>query len=450
MSEPCLIVVLAAGKGTRMNSERSKVLHEVAHRPLLEHVLRACRSLEGSRCAVVVGPGATDVEALLARVDPKASVHVQTERLGTGHAVAAAREALGGDLPVLVVFGDTPLISAETLARMRDTLAEGADVVVLGFRPPDPTGYGRLVTEDGQLLAIREHKDASATERKITLCNGGAMAFGAGLLPGFLDRLRNDNASGEYYLTDAVEIARGDGLRLAVVEGDVADAAGVNTPTDLAAAEAMMQDRLRAGALEAGVVMTAPHTVHLAADTEIGRGTIVEPYVVFGPGVRVAAGAAIRAFSHLEGAFVGEGAQVGPYARLRPGTELLADAKAGNFVEIKGAIVREGAKVNHLTYVGDADIGAGANLGAGTITCNYDGFLKHRTSVGAGAFVGSNSSLVAPIRIGDGAYIGSGSVITEDVPADALAVARGRQAIKPGRATAIRERLAAIKARLKG
>ena len=450
MSETRLIVILAAGKGTRMGTGRSKVLHEIAHRTLLEHVMHAAQGIANSRRAVVVGPDAADIEDLVASVDPDATIHVQAERLGTGHAVGSARSAFDGARSVLVVFGDTPLIATETLIRMQDALDAGAKVAVLGFRPDDPTGYGRLITNGEALVAIREHKDASEAERRVTLCNGGAMAFAADALPTILDRLTNENASGEYYLTDAVEIARADGHRVTVVEGDVADAVGVNTPADLAAAEALMQVRLRATALAKGVMMQAPDTVHFAADTEIGQGATIEPYVVFGPGVRVAGGANIRAFSHLEGADVGEGAQIGPYARLRPGAELAAKAKAGNFVEIKSARVGEGAKINHLTYIGDAEIGAGANIGAGTITCNYDGFLKHRTEIGAEAFIGSNSALVAPVTIGEGAYVGSGSVVTENVPPDALAIARARQELKPGRAKSIRERLAAAKAQLKG
>ncbi len=433
-----------------MGSDKSKVLHEVARRPLVEHVLRASMALEGSRRAVVLGPEADDAERLVRSVDEGASLHIQRERLGTGHAVAAAREAISADGVVLVVFGDTPLIATDTLARMAAAIEDGAGIAVLGFRPEDPTGYGRLVMKGGALAAIREHKDATPEERAITLCNGGAMAFAPGVLPGLLDRLQNDNASGEYYLTDAVEIGRAEGLRVTTVEGAVADAAGVNTPADLAEAEAMMQDRLRAAAMAGGVTLVAPHTVHLAADTTLDRGVVVEPYVVFGPGVSVARNARILGFSHLEGATVGEGASVGPYARLRPGADLRARSKVGNFVEVKGAVLHEGAKAGHLTYIGDAEVGAGANLGAGTIFCNYDGYLKHRTTIGPNAFIGSNSSLVAPVSIGEGAYIGSGSVITEDVPNDALAIGRGRQAIKPERATAIRKTLAALKARLKG
>ncbi len=450
MSASRLVVVLAAGKGTRMGSDKPKVLHEVARRPLVEHVLRASMELGDSRRAIVLGPDSEDAERLVQSVDKVASLHVQRERLGTGHAVAAARKAISPDTVVLVVFGDTPLISSDTLARMAAAIDDGASIAVLGFRPDDPTGYGRLVQKDGALVAIREHKDATPEERAITLCNGGAMAFGPGILLGLLDRLQNDNASGEYYLTDAVGIGRSDGLRITTVEGAVADAAGVNTPADLAEAEAMMQDRLRANAMAAGVTLVAPQTVHLAADTRLDRGVVVEPYVVFGPGVSVAPNARIFGFSHLEGATVGEGASVGPYARLRPGADLRAGSKVGNFVEVKGATLHEGAKAGHLTYIGDADVGANANLGAGTIFCNYDGYLKHRTTVGANAFVGSNSSLVAPVSVGEGAYVGSGSVITEDVPDNALAIGRGRQVVKPDRATAIRKTLAALKARLKG
>ncbi|RAI42679.1 UDP-N-acetylglucosamine diphosphorylase/glucosamine-1-phosphate N-acetyltransferase [Rhodoplanes roseus] len=429
----CLTVVLAAGEGTRMRSLRAKVLHAVAGRPLVAHVLAAVQAT-GGRVAVVVGPGADAVTAAVKAVAPDADVFVQAERRGTAHAVLAARAALeqGAD-DILVVFADTPLIRPETLAALRAPLAAGAAVSVLGFRPADPTGYGRLVTDGDDLFAIREEKDASAEERAIRLCNAGLMGLSGAHALALLDRIGDANAKREFYLTDAVALARESGFRAAVTEAiDDSEVLGVNTQAQLAEVGAVLQQRLRGALLDAGVTMAAPETVHLCFDTTIAHDVTIEPYVVFGPGVSVEEGAVIKAFSHLEGARVGRGALVGPYARLRPGAVLEADVHIGNFVEIKAATVETGAKANHLSYIGDARIGAKANVGAGTITCNYDGVLKHKTDIGAGAFIGSNSSLVAPVKIGDGAYVGSGSVITTDVPADGLAVARGRQTVKQG------------------
>ncbi len=340
---------------------------------------------------------------------------------------------------VLVIFADTPLVRSETLRRMRDTLAQGADLVVLGFRARDPTGYGRILMQAGEIVAIREEIDASAAERRIDLCNAGLMAFaGAGALA-ILDRIGNDNRKGEFYLTDAIAIARAMGRKAVVIETEEDDVRGVNTKAQLAETEAALQQRLRRAALDAGVTMVAPETVFLSADTTFGRDVVVEPFVVFGSGVTVEDNAVIRSFSHLDRAHVGKGASVGPFARLRPGARLEADVRIGNFVEIKEALMEAGAKANHLSYIGDATVGAGANVGAGTITCNYDGIAKHRTEIGKKAFIGSNSALVAPVKVGDGAYIGSGSVITQDVPPDALAVARGRQTVKEGWARRWRE-----------
>jgi bifunctional UDP-N-acetylglucosamine pyrophosphorylase/glucosamine-1-phosphate N-acetyltransferase len=429
----CLTVVLAAGEGTRMRSSRPKVLHAIAGRPLIAHVLAAVQAT-GSRIAVVVGPGADAVTAAVKRLAPEAEVFVQAERRGTAHAVLAARAALerGAD-DVLVAFADTPLIRPETLEGLRAPLAAGAAVSVLGFRPDDPTGYGRLVTAGDDLVAIREEKDASETERTIGFCNAGLMGLSGAHALALLDRIGDDNAKREFYLTDAVVLARTAGLRaVATAATDDSEVLGVNTQAQLAEVGAVLQQRLRAAALDGGVSMAAPETVHLAFDTRLARDVVIEPYVVFGPGVTVAEGAVIRAFSHLEGARVGRGALVGPYARLRPGAVLENDVHIGNFVEIKATTVEAGAKANHLAYIGDARVGAKANVGAGTITCNYDGILKHRTDIGAGAFIGSNSSLVAPVTIGDGAYVGSGSVVTKNVPADGLAVARGRQIVKEG------------------
>ena len=443
MEPRVLSVILAAGEGTRMRSALPKVLHRLAGRPLVEHVLRAAMALGAGSRAVVVGPDMEAVAEVVSAVDPGARVFVQNERLGTAHAVLAAREALeeGAD-ELLVLFGDTPFLTPETLGRLRGAVAGGAAVAVLGFRPPDPAGYGRLVVRNGMLEAIREERDASDDERAIGLCNAGVMAFGNAAL-GLIERIGCDNAKREYYLTDAVALARADGLDVAVIEADAQEVVGINNRAQLAEAEAILQRRLRDAAMAAGVTLTAPETVFLAADTVLGRDVIVEPHVVFGPGVTVEEGAVIHAFSHLEGAVIGRNASVGPFARLRPKARLGAKARVGNFVEVKAADIGDGAKVNHLTYIGDARIGPAANVGAGTITCNYDGFAKHRTEIGAGAFVGSNSALVAPVSIGDGAYVGSGSVVTEDVPADALAVARGRQVVKERWAADFRERMKA-------
>jgi bifunctional UDP-N-acetylglucosamine pyrophosphorylase/glucosamine-1-phosphate N-acetyltransferase len=364
---------------------------------------------------------------------------VQRERRGTAHAVLAARPALERKAQeVVIVYGDTPLIRAETLNRLRAPLAAGAAVVVLGFRPADPSGYGRLVVEGGKLTAVREEADASIAERAIGLCNGGIMALAGAHALAILDRIGDNNRKREFYLTDAVEIARGMNLDAAVVEAEEDDVRGINTKAQLADAEAVLQQRLRRAALDAGVTMVAPETVFLSADTTFGRDVVIEPYVVFADKVTVEDGAVIHAFSHLAGAHVGKKCSVGPFARLRPGTRLGEGARIGNFVEIKEAMIAAGAKANHLSYIGDASVGANANIGAGTITCNYDGTAKHHTTIGQDAFIGSNTALVAPVEIGDGAYVGSGSVITGNVPADALALARARQVVKEKWATRLR------------
>jgi len=438
----CLAIVLAAGEGTRMRSARPKVLHRIAGRSLLAHVLDAVSEAGATATAVVVGPGSDAVATEARRVLPDAEIFVQSERRGTAHAVLAARGAITR-MPddVLVIFGDTPLVRPQTLRRIREGLGKGAAVVVLGFRPRNPTGYGRLVVEGGELVAIREELDASPAERAIDLCNGGLMAFsGPSALP-ILERIGNDNRKGEYYLTDAIAIARAMGHKAIVIETEEDDVRGINTNAQLAETEAALQQRLRGAAMEAGVTLVAPETVFLSSDTKFGRDVVVEQFVVFGPGVVVEDNALIRSFSHLDRAHVGKGAVVGPYARLRPGARLQDDVHIGNFVEIKEAVIETGAKANHLSYIGDATVGAGANVGAGAITCNYDGVAKHRTEIGKNAFIGSNSALVAPVKIGDGAYVGSGSVITQDVPADALALGRGRQAIKEGWARRLRERV---------
>lgn len=433
-SRKALAIVLAAGEGTRMKSETPKVLHAVAGRSMLAHVLASVRAAGVERVAIVVGPGHDDVRAEALRLAPQAQVFVQAERLGTAHAVLAARDALAaGCDDLLVLFADTPLVTGATISALRAALAAGAGVAALGFLAADPFGYGRLLQDGaGRLAAIREEKDASDAERAIRLCNAGLMAIDGAHALALLDKIGADNAKGEYYLTDVVELARAEGRDARVVVADETEVLGVNDRVQLAQAESVAQTRLRRAAMAAGVTMIAPETVFLCADASFGRDVLIEPHVVIGPGVTIADRAVIHSFSHLEGARVGEGAAIGPFARLRPGTALAAKTKVGNFVEIKNAVVEEGAKVNHLAYIGDADIGPGANIGAGTITCNYDGFLKYRTRIGAGAFIGSNSSLIAPVTIGAGAYVGSGSVITKDVGADALAVARGKQFEKAG------------------
>jgi bifunctional UDP-N-acetylglucosamine pyrophosphorylase / glucosamine-1-phosphate N-acetyltransferase len=435
-----LTVVLAAGEGTRMRSSLPKVLHPVAGESLLSHVLRAAPNGGGASLAVVVGPDHQAVADETRRVRSDAMTFVQRERLGTAHAVLAAREAIAdGAEDLLIAFGDTPLISAETFERLRAPLKNGATLAVLGFRAADPTGYGRLVVENGKLAAIREQADASAEERKITLCNAGVMAFDGRKALGILDEIGNANAKGEYYLTDAVAIVREKGLEAVVIETSEDEVRGINTKAQLAEAEAVLQARLRKAAMEAGVTLIAPETVYLAADTKFGRDVTIEPFVVIGPGVTIGDGAVIHSFSHIVEATIGKKVSIGPYARLRPGTSLGDGSRIGNFVETKAAILEEGVKVNHLSYVGDAHVGANSNLGAGTITCNYDGFLKHKTLIGKGAFIGTNSSLVAPVKIGAGAYIGSGSVITKDVPDDAMAVERSPQVTREGGAARYRQ-----------
>jgi bifunctional UDP-N-acetylglucosamine pyrophosphorylase / glucosamine-1-phosphate N-acetyltransferase len=435
----CLVIVLAAGEGTRMRSLRPKVLHSVAGRSMLAHVLAAVADFGGCSTAIVVAPGQELVAQEAKRIMPAAACFVQQERRGTADAVLAAKSAIAqGANDILVIYGDTPLIRPDTLKQLRAPLAAGAAVAVLGFRPADPTGYGRLVTQADRLIAIREQADATEAERAIELCNAGMMALAGNTALAILERIGNANRKGEFYLTDAVEIARGMQLAAVAVEVEEDDVRGINTKTELAEAEAAAQQRLRKAALEAGVTLVAPDTVFLSADTTFGKDVVVEPYVVFGEKVSIDDGAVIHSFSHLHGAHVGKGASVGPFARLRPGTRLGEGSRIGVFVEVKEATIEAGAKANHLSYIGDAFVGAEANIGAGTITCNYDGVAKHRTKIGKGAFIGSNSALVAPVEIGAGAYVGSGSVITSDVPADALALGRSRQVVKEGWATRLR------------
>ena len=447
MSRTCLSIILAAGEGTRMKSAMSKVLHPVAGLPMVCHAALTATAAGSNRTALVVGRGAEAVAAAVTKAVDGVSTHLQTERLGTGHAVLAARDAIAeGFDDVLVLFGDTPLVRPETLSLARDALAAGASVCVVGFRTPTPTGYGRLIEEGGELVAIREERDASEAERRIDFCNGGVMAIAGDHALALLKKIGNGNAKGEYYLTDIVEIARAEGRSVRAIEAEASEVLGVNTRVELAAVELLWQQRRRREVMLAGVSLVAPETVFLAFDTALAADVLVEPNVVFGPGVTVGAGSTIHAFSHIEGAAIAENVSVGPFARLRPGTELADGAKVGNFCETKNAKLGQGAKLNHLSYIGDASIGAETNIGAGTITCNYDGALKHHTEIGAGAFIGSNSALVAPVRIGDGAYVGSGSVITDDVPDGALAIARERQVTKPDRGRQIAQRNAAAKA----
>ena len=439
-------IVLAAGKGTRMRSDLPKVLHRMAGRTMLGHALVAVQEAGATRIAVVVEPDRADVAHEVEALAPGASTHPQGERLGTAHAVLCARAALDSGGDVIVAFGDTPLVTAETFARLSAALGGGAAVAVLAFETDDPKGYGRVLTEDGRVTAIREERDATADERRVNLCNAGLMALSGAQALRLIERIGNDNASGEYYLTDAVALAVADRLPVAVVPVDAAEAQGVNDRVQLSEAEAAIQGRLRRAAQLGGATLIAPETVFFSADTVIGRDVVIEPHVVFGPGVRIGDRCLIRAFSHLTEARLDDGVDIGPHVRLRGGAVLEAGVHLGNFVEVKNATLHAGAKASHLTYLGDAEIGAKANIGAGTITCNYDGVSKHRTTIGANAFIGSNTALVAPVSVGEGALIGAGSVITRDVPADALAVARGRQSTFEGMARTKRAALLAAKA----
>jgi bifunctional UDP-N-acetylglucosamine pyrophosphorylase/glucosamine-1-phosphate N-acetyltransferase len=441
------VIILGAGLGTRMNSDLPKVLHPIAGAPMLVHAMRAGAVLDPAHCVVVAGYGADLVEKAALAYDPDVTVVVQAEQMGTAHAVAQAKAALSdfeGD--ALVLYGDTPFIRPDTLEAMIEA-RRTHDIVVLGFEADEPGRYGRLILKDGQLDRIVEFKDATEDERAVTLCNSGVVAADAATLFNLVDAVGNDNAAGEYYLTDIIAIARARGLTATVVECAEAETLGINSRFELAQAEAVFQNAARLTALEDGVTLIAPETVYFAYDTVIGRDAVIEPNVVFGPGVTVESGATIRAFSHLEGCHVSRGSIVGPYARLRPGAELAENTRVGNFVEVKNAVIAEGAKVNHLSYIGDADIGPRSNIGAGTITCNYDGVFKHHTSIGADVFIGSNTMLVAPVSVGDQAMTASGSVITRDVPAGDLAVARSRQENKAGFAVRLFDKLRAKKAK---
>ncbi|MFK7743441.1 MAG: bifunctional UDP-N-acetylglucosamine diphosphorylase/glucosamine-1-phosphate N-acetyltransferase GlmU [Roseobacter sp.] len=440
------LVILAAGKGTRMNSDLPKVLHPLASAPLLVHAMQTGASLAPEKIVVVAGHGAEQVRKAALSHDATAIVVEQAEQLGTAHAAAQARAALQSFQGIaIVLFGDTPFVSPETLEKMVAAQADN-DVVILGFEAADPARYGRLVMQGDQLDRIVEFKDASEAERAITLCNSGVVACDANLLFDLIAAVTNDNAAGEYYLPDIVSLARAQDLKATVVLCDEAETLGINTRAELASAEAAYQTRARHDAFENGVTMPAPDTVHFAFDTVIGRDTVIEPNVVFGPGVTVESGATIRAFSHLEGCHVARGGVIGPYARLRPGTELSENVRIGNFVEVKNANIGTGSKVNHLSYIGDATLGEQTNVGAGTITCNYDGVMKHHTHIGSHVFIGSNTMLVAPVHIGDGAMTGSGSVITSDVEPEALALARAPQVEKAGTAAKLFKILRAKKA----
>ena len=440
------LIILAAGKGTRMQSELPKVLHKVAGAPMLIHAMRAGRALEPKRTIIVAGHGFEAVSATARAEDPEVEIVRQETQLGTGHAVDQARAALDDfDGTVIVLYGDCPLIQPRTLEELTATLSTAA-VSVLGFEAENPARYGRLITDGDRLKRIVEFKDATPAERAVRLCNSGVMAASAELLFDLLSEIDANNAPGELYLTDVIGKAVGRGLSCTAIRCAERETLGVNSRVELMQAEKEFQTLRRAEALEDGISMPAPETVHFSYDTVIGRDAIIEQNVVFGPGVTVESGAQIRAFSHLEGAHVARGCVVGPYARLRPGAELAEDVKIGNFVEIKASTLDEGAKVNHLSYIGDAHIGARANIGAGTITCNYDGVMKHHTSIGEAAFIGSNTMLIAPITVGQDAMTASGSVITRDVPAGDLAIARSKQDNKAGFSVKLMNKLRALKA----
>lgn len=448
---PLMLIVLAAGKGTRMKSDLHKVLHPIAGKPMLMHLLESVEALGPLHKVVIVGSGKEQLETAVAGTG--CAIAAQEPQLGTGHAVQQAEAALSGfDGDVLILYGDVPFVPADTMRAMLARLGEADQpaVVVLGFEPSDGLQYGRVIASDsGRIEKMVEYKDATPAERDCRLCNSGLMAVRSQDLFALLSRVGKDNAAGEYYLVDIVNIAIADGRACAVITTDPFDVAGINSRAELAEMEAQWQARRRQQAMDEGATLVAPDTVWFSHDTDIGRDVLIEPNVFFGPGVTIADKVSIRGFSHIEGATIASGAEVGPFARLRPGAVLEEKAKVGNFVEVKKARLGKGAKASHLTYLGDADVGEGANIGAGTITCNYDGFLKYRTEIGAGAFIGSNSALVAPVSIGEGAIVAAGSVVTADVHADALAIARGSQEMKPNWARRFREVMAAKKAERK-
>ena len=446
MDRSCLSIILAAGEGTRMKSSLPKVLHKIAGLPLVCHVVRQVQLIGKSDIAVVVGRGADDVSSAVKEFSKTANIYLQKERLGTAHAVLSAREMLSKNYDdVLIVFGDTPLIEAKSLECARDELAHGADIVVMGFITENPSGYGRLIEKDGKLQEIVEEKDATTEQKKIKFCNGGVMALNGKLALSLLEQIKNENAKKEYYLTDIVKIGVSRELEVKAISIPFENVIGVNTRVELSEAEALWQKRRARELMLSGVTMLRPETVYFSYDTAIEGDVVIEPNVFFGLNVKVETGVVIHGFSHLEGAIVKAQSEIGPYARLRPGAILENSSKVGNFCEIKNAKIGEGAKVNHLTYIGDAVVGGHTNIGAGTITCNYDGFNKWKTIIGENAFIGSNSALVAPVEIGDGAYVASGSVITDQVPENSVAFGRARQINKEGRAIALRKRFSALK-----
>jgi bifunctional UDP-N-acetylglucosamine pyrophosphorylase/glucosamine-1-phosphate N-acetyltransferase len=446
MSDRVLAVVLAAGESTRMKSSKSKVLHTIGNLPMISHVISALEQTGVSDVALVVGRDADPVIAAARSGKLKVTAFEQKERLGTGHAVLAARDAIAeGYDQVIVAYGDAPLIEPGPLGDALEKVRAGFDAAVIGFETDKPTGYGRLLERDGELVAIREEKDATPDERKVTFCNSGLLAINGTKALDLLGKITNNNVKGEYYLTDIIEVLRAEGGKAATVEAPADTVAGCNNRAELAELEAIWQQKRRRELMVAGVTMIAPETVFLSHDTEIEQDVTIEPNVIFGPGVKVETGAVIHAFSHLEGAHVSSGVNVGPFARLRPGANLRANAKVGNFVEIKKAEIGEGAKVSHLTYIGDATVGQNTNIGAGTVTCNYDGYNKFETVIGADAFIGSNTLLVAPVTVGNGALTATGSVITDDVPDDAAAFGRARQVNKEGYGAKIAARNKALK-----
>ncbi|MDO8361007.1 MAG: bifunctional UDP-N-acetylglucosamine diphosphorylase/glucosamine-1-phosphate N-acetyltransferase GlmU [Devosia sp.] len=442
-----LSIILAAGEGTRMRSATPKVLHPIGGLPMVSHAIRAAQTAGASSIAVVIGPNHESIGAAVMAAAPSARVYEQTERLGTGHAVRQARpafETASGN--VIVLYADTPLVTPATMASIVARLDAGADIVVVGFEPDDPSGYGRLLTDGDRLLAIREHKDATDAERAIRLVNSGIIGFRSAALRAVIDRIGNDNAKGEFYLTDAIELATADKRKVEFTIADAMEVIGVDDRSKLAKAETQFQELRRDDFMKAGVTLKDPATIHFSWDTEIGRDVTIWPNVVFGPGVRIGDDVEIRSFCDIEQAVIGEGATIGPFARIRGGAEVGPDVHLGNFVEVKKSRIGAGTKAGHLSYLGDAVIGARTNIGAGTITCNYDGVNKDVTTIGDDVFIGSNASLVAPVSIGDGAYTASGSVITEDVPAGAVAFGRARQINKPGYAPRLREQALAKKA----
>lgn len=441
-------IILAAGEGTRMKSTMPKLMHPVGGLPIISHVVRAAMGAGADQLAIVTGPQHDKIRAAAAAMAPEAQFFEQTDRRGTAHAALMAEPAWRDANGVIaIVYGDHPLLHAGIFELVLDRIAAGKDAAILAFEPEDPTGYGRLLTKGDQLIEIREHKDASDEERKVGLCNACILAFKAEVFKDAIHKIDDNNAQNEFYLGDLVIHANAAGADIGYAVAPADDVLGVNSQAQRADAEKIYQNRMRRQMLDQGVMMLDPDSVHFSYDTKIGRDVRIEPNVFFGPGVEIADNVEIRGFSHIEGAKIGAGAQVGPFARLRPGTDLAEKTKVGNFVEVKNANVGAGAKLNHLSYIGDADIGATTNVGAGTITCNYDGINKHRTQIGEGVFVGSNSSLVAPISIGENAYIGSGSVVAQNVPADALAIGRAKQENKPGYAPKLRARAQAIKDR---